>query len=276
MDNKQNIYPDDFIMSPKVDFAFKELMTNDLVRKGFLSAVLNIKDTKIKSTVMLNTNLKKVHEDEKQGILDVRLTMNDNTEINIEIQLAILSSWADRSLFYISKMYSEQVGINKKYSNLKKCISISILNFNLLKDTNDFYSSYHIREDKRHTIYTDKIEFHIIELLKLPTNSDGSPIYDWAKFIITEDREDFKMLAKKNIYLDEAYKQLDIISQDQQKRLEYTARQKALYDYNTMMEERFEDGIQQGIEQERTRLIQSLKQNGFTDDQIEKILTTEE
>ncbi len=31
----------DFIMSPKVDFAFKELMRNEKVRKGFLSAVLN-------------------------------------------------------------------------------------------------------------------------------------------------------------------------------------------------------------------------------------------
>lgn len=91
-------YKDDFIMSPKVDFAFKELMTNDMVRKGFLSAVLNIKDTDIKSTVMLNTNLKRVHDDEKQGILDVRLTMNDDTEINIEIQVAFLSSWADRTL----------------------------------------------------------------------------------------------------------------------------------------------------------------------------------
>ena len=30
---------DDFIMSPKVDFAFKELMRNDFVRIGFLSAV---------------------------------------------------------------------------------------------------------------------------------------------------------------------------------------------------------------------------------------------
>ena len=42
---------DDFIMSPKIDFAFKELMRNDYVRKGFLSAVLNIKDTMIKSTM---------------------------------------------------------------------------------------------------------------------------------------------------------------------------------------------------------------------------------
>ena len=36
---------DNFIMSPKVDFAFKELMRDETVRKGFLSAVLGIKDT---------------------------------------------------------------------------------------------------------------------------------------------------------------------------------------------------------------------------------------
>ena len=31
-----------FLMSPKVDFCFKELMRNSEVRKGFLSAVLEI------------------------------------------------------------------------------------------------------------------------------------------------------------------------------------------------------------------------------------------
>ena len=97
------MYSEDFIMSPKVDFAFKELMRDEMVRKGFLSAVLNIKDTDIQSTVLMNTNLPRVHEDDKQSILDVRLTMNNNTEINIEIQLAYMSSWADRSTFYLSK-----------------------------------------------------------------------------------------------------------------------------------------------------------------------------
>lgn len=77
------------------------------------------------------------------------------------------------------------------------------------------------------------------------------------------------MLAKKNIYLDEAYKQLDIISQDQQKRLEYTAKQKALYDYNTMMEERFEDGKQQ----RDIELIAKWKKKGFTDEQIKDLLS---
>ena len=80
-----------FIMSPKVDFAFKELMRDETVRKGFLSAVLGIKDTDIKKTVLLNTNLPKIHEDEKQGILDVRLTMNNNTETihSVSIQYII-------------------------------------------------------------------------------------------------------------------------------------------------------------------------------------------
>ena len=76
------------------------------------------------------------------------------------------------------------------------------------------------------------------------------------------------MLAKKSVYLDEAYKQLEVISQDQEKRLEYTARQKALYDYNTMMEERFNAGA----EHERKTMIEKLKKKVFTDEQIMNLL----
>lgn len=265
-------YTDDFIMSPKIDFAFKEIMTNAMVRKGFLSAVLNIPDTEIKTTTMLNTNLKLVHEDEKQGILDVRLTLNNNTEIDIEMQLSYLKSWADRSVFYLSKMLVEQVGIDKRYSNIRKCIGINILDFKYIKNTDRFHTSYHIREDKDYSVYTDVMEWHIIELPKLPANTDGTSLYDWAKFINTEDREGFQMLAKKSVYLDEAYKQLEVISQDQEKRLEYTARQKALYDYNTMMEERFNAGVEQGAEHERKTMIEKLKKKGFTDEQIVDLL----
>ena len=98
------MYSEDFIMSPKVDFAFKELMRDEMVRKGFLSAVLNIKDTDIQSTVLMNTNLPRVHEDDKQSILDVRLTMNNNTEIPIcphgqtEVHSICQKCWWNRSV----------------------------------------------------------------------------------------------------------------------------------------------------------------------------------
>ena len=249
---------DNFIMSPKIDFAFKELMRNDIVRKGFISAVLDISPESVKSTVLLNTNLPKIHEDEKQGILDVRLTMNDNTEIDIEIQLAYMSAWADRSTFYVSKMLVEQVGINKKYTNIKKCIGINILDFEYMKETERFHTVYHLREDTE----------HIVELPKLPKTDDGTDLYDWIKFIKAENKEEFKMLSKENEYLKTAYEALEEISADQQKRLEYTARQKALYDYNTLMEESYN----RGRTERDSELLVKMRAEGMGEDVIKRVL----
>ena len=74
-----------FLMKPKVDFAFKEIMTDEKARTGFLAAVLKIDPDNIKETQILNTNLRKEHEDDKQGILDVRLFLNNDAEIDIPI-----------------------------------------------------------------------------------------------------------------------------------------------------------------------------------------------
>ena len=99
-----------FLMKPKIDYAFKEIMMDERARTGFLAAVLKLDPSEIKETVILNTNLRKTHGDEKQGILDVRILMDDAAEIDIEIQLSVMAAWADRSLFYLSKMYTEQIG----------------------------------------------------------------------------------------------------------------------------------------------------------------------
>lgn len=240
----------EFLMKPKIDFAFKEIMMNEKARIGFLSAILKLNPVDIKKTELLNTNLRKLHEDEKQGILDVRILLNNATEIDIEIQLSMLSVWADRALFYLAKMYTEQIRPGQNYSVFKKCVSISILDFTLFPDNTDFYSCFHIREDSRHTLYTDKMEFHVLELPKLPDKlkEDSGDILLWAKFINAERKEEFDMLAEKNTYIESAYEQLQVISQDKQKRLEYEAREKAILDYNQGIFEAEQRGIQQGIQ----------------------------
>lgn len=240
-----------FLMKPKIDFAFKEIMMNEQARIGFLSAVLGFNPADILETQILNTNLRKLHEDEKQGILDVRILLNNQIEINIEIQLSVLNVWADRSLFYLAKMYTEQLHSGQDYSALKKCVSISILDFKLFPEDPEFYSCFHLREDARHTLYTDKMEFHILELPKLPKElqEDSSALLLWAKFINAEQKEEFDMLAEKNPYIESAYEQLQVISQDKAKRLEYEAREKAILDYNQMMYEAQAQGLAQGLEQ---------------------------
>lgn len=236
----------EFLMKPKVDFAFKEIMANETVRTGFLAAVLEIDPKSIKETVLLNTNLRREHEDDKQGILDVRLRMNNEAEIDIEIQLAELNVWADRSLFYLARMFTEQIHPGESYRLLKKCVSISILDFVLFKDEENFYSCFHIMEDTRHFRYTDKMEFHVIELPKLPVKESYTKLELWAKFINAEEKEEFDMIAEKDPYIDSAYRQLQIISQDKQLRMEYEAREKAMRDHNEMIYEADKRGEERG------------------------------
>ncbi len=165
--------------------------------------------------------------------------MDDNTEIDVEIQLMVFKAWTSRTLFYVSKMVTEQIEEGEDYSEIKKCVSISILDFKLFDDTEEFYSCFHLREDTRNTLYSDKIEFHVIELPKLPEElkEENSDLLLWSKFLDAEREEEFKMLAEKNVYVGKAYSRLQNISMDKEKQLEYTARQKEILDYNQMMKE---------------------------------------
>lgn len=254
-------FMEDFIMKPKVDMAFKEIMMDEMARTGFLSAILKIRPEDIRETRILNANLRREHEEDKQGILDVRILLNDAVEINVEIQLAKLEVWANRALFYLAKMYADQIAPAQDYSVFKKCVSISILDFKLFPEEEDFYSCFHIREDTRNFIYTDKMEFHVLELPKLPEGlrEDCSNIELWAQFINAERKEEFDMLAQKDPYIKSAYEQLQVVSQDKEKRLEYEARQKAIWDHNQMMLEAEERGRKQGEEQiERINRLNAL------------------
>lgn len=257
----------DFLMKPKIDFAFKEIMMDEQARIGFLSAMLKLNPEEIKETQILNTNLRKQREKEKLGILDVRILMNNNTEIDIEIQLSAISVWADRALFYLAKMFTDQINSGEDYTIFKRCVSISILDFELFSGQPEFYSCFHIREDSRHFLYTDKMEFQVMELPKLPKElrKDSSDIELWGKFINAERKEEFDMIAAQNKYIGSAYKHLQMISQDDEKRMEYEARAKAIRDYNQGMLEAEQRGRAEGearINKLNTLLIQD---NRFND-----------
>ena len=264
----------EFLMKPKIDFAFKEIMTDEKARIGFLSAMLKLNPEDIKETILLNTSLRKTHGDDKLGILDVRVLMNDDTEIDIEVQLSELSVWAERSLFYLAKMYTEQINPGDSYNKFKKCVSISILDFKLFNDTENFYSCFHIAEDNRHSLYTDKMEFHVLELPKLPDKpkNDSDNILLWAKFINAERKEEFDMVADKNPYIESAYHTLQVISQNKEKRLEYEAREKAIRDHNQFLLEARQKGRAEGREmgEERINVLNTILINSNRIDDLKR------
>ncbi|MBQ9199623.1 MAG: PD-(D/E)XK nuclease family transposase, partial [Lachnospiraceae bacterium] len=104
----------------------------------------------------------------------------------------------------------------------------------------------------------------------------GTDLYKWVQFLKAETKEEFEMIVQGNHYLESALKRLEVISQDEQKRLEYTARQKTLYDYNTFMEENYDrgydDGRAEGKQEKESELIAKWKAKGMTDEEINALL----
>ena len=236
-------------MKPKVDFCFKELMEFEEVRQGFIAAVLGIEPEEVIKTELLPTHLRVRHNKDKLGILDVRVILNGDIQLDMEIQVAKFLFWRERSLFYLSKMYSDVILTGEGYHVLGKCIHVGILDFILFEEDEEFYSCFHMWEDKRRRKYSDKFEIHIVELPKLAEHEyPETALLKWAKFLNAEKKDEFEMAAKTDPHIQKAYEQLLHMSEDGNKRLIYEARQKAIYDYNTQIYSNWHSGYAQGEE----------------------------
>lgn len=194
-----------FIMKPKIDFCFKELMEFAEVRRGFIAAVLGISPEEVVSTELKPTHLRVKHQKDKLGILD----------------------------------------------------------FILFEEDEEFYSCFHLWEDKRRRIYSDKLEIHIVELPKLAEREyPETALLKWARFFNAEKKEEFEMVAKTDPHIQKAYDQLLYMSGNEEKRLLYEARQKAINDYNTQMYSNWHDGYSEGEEKKLIELIcKKMKKN---------------
>lgn len=243
----------DFIMKPKVDFCFKELMEDAIVRRGFISALLNIQPDEIEETLLIATHLRKEHVIDKFGVLDICVLLNGTTQIDVEIQVASFPLWPERSLFYLCKLFAGRITEGENYGSLGKCIHVGILDFVLFPEVETYHSCYHFREDNRRQLYSDKMEIHILELPKLAQKEyPASELLDWVRFLSADSREEMERMAEKNEYLEKAYERLKFMSADEIKRREYLAREMAIRDHNYLMGENLRQGRAQGIAEGRT------------------------
>lgn len=262
---------DNFLMSPKVDYCFKELLAYPEIRKGFVAAILNKEPEEIAETTLMPTILSKDTEDGKYGILDVRVRMKNGSQMDLEMQVAPFEFWNNRVIFYLSKMYAEQVKEGDKYKNLKPCIHVSILNFNLFHEDRTCFREIAFCDLTTKQKYTDLLEIYVLELKKLPPEQKEEPlIIKWMRFLAAESREDFEKMAGEDNYINEAYEVLQKLSADERKRLEYEARQKAIRDYDSQMSSSREEGIRIG-EDRLNHLYEKLMRDHRSDDLVKAI-----
>ena len=250
------------LLDPKMDFVFKNIFgseKNSKILISFLNATLKPKDL-ITSVEIKNTDLNKGYIEDKFSRLDVKATTSNEEIINIEIQLKNEYNMIKRSLYYWSKLYSEQLNEGEDYSILKRTICINILNFKYLK-TRKFHSAYRLKEIYSNEELTDVAEIHFIEIPKLEDGSDEKDmLVPWIEFLKDPESEKVRNLEMSIEEIRQAKDELIKMSNDDTQRELYEMRAKTLRDKISALNEAERKGIQKGIQEgEKKKAIEIAK-----------------
>ena len=228
-------------LAPKSDLAFKELMRNEDVRKNFISSVLDIPLEEIQSVRLENTILSRRGRQEKECVLDVKMLLNGDRRINVEMQIRRVAYWDKRSLYYLARMYTEPLFRGHQYDRLKKCIVIDILDFDW-DDSPEYHRVYGLRDEKGE-LYSDQLEIHIIELKKELT---GDRLDDWIRLFQIGSREELESMRSENAGVQAALEEVKAMNLFRMAKLRYEEHLKNQRDLWAMEVAAKEDGWKAG------------------------------
>ncbi len=202
------------------------LQKNPKVLKSLICSLLDLHPDDIRSIQILNPINLGASIDNKTFILDINILFNNNTLINLEMQVKNLPNWEDRSLSYLCRAF-DQLQKGMDYAAAKPAVHISILNFTPFPDLPEFYASYKLLNEKNHQIYSDKFSLRMLDLtcIHLATPHDLACRLDcWARLFKAATWEEIKMIAEHNADLLEASETLYTLNADYMIRKQCEAR----------------------------------------------------
>ena len=242
------------LLNPKIDFVFKKIFGSEEhpeILISFLNAVLKPKKP-IVSVEIKNLDLEKEYIEDKFSRLDVKALTSNKEIINIEIQLKNEYNMIQRSLYYWSKLYEEQLSEGDRYDKLSRTVCINILDFKYLKNDR-FHNGYRLKEIETNEELTNLQEIHFIEIPKLKRFESTEEIVDllegWVEFLRDPESEVIRKLEMSNKEIREAKDELYRLSRNSKERELYYLREKSLRDEISALANAKEKGLKEGLKQ---------------------------
>ena len=242
------------LLNPKIDFVFKKIFGSEEhpeILISFLNAVLKPQKP-IVSVEIKNSDLEKEYIEDKFSRLDVKALTSNKEIINIEIQLKNEYNMIQRSLYYWSKLYEEQLSEGDRYDKLSRTVCINILDFKYLKNDR-FHNGYRLKEIETNEELTDLQEIHFIEIPKLKRFESTEEIVDllegWVEFLRDPESEVIRKLEMSNKEIREAKDELYRLSRNSKERELYYLREKSLRDEISALANAKEKGLKEGLKQ---------------------------
>ena len=242
------------LLKPKIDVVFQSLFSkkNEKITKAFAEAMLDEKVKKI--TINDDKELFREKPEDKLGILDLELDINDTEKVDVEIQLVDRSNIQERLLFYFSKLYYNEVKKGDDYKKAKRVVMVAILDYDLdlTKEVKRMETKWKLREENaKDLVLTDKIEIDIIELSKVRAEYERNKQNkkaQWALFINDPNTREVKDIMKENEDIEEAVVTVHKMTEDEKMRRLADLREKAIMDEKAIRRKGYEDGHDAGYE----------------------------
>ena len=278
MENKKSI--DNMRFTVRNDYAFKKLFgrqENIIILQEFLSVVLELDKSEFQDIIIENPTVGNYYADEKQGILDIKVTLQSGQKISIEMQNLWEPHYEKRTYFYWASRYLEKFEPGKAYKYLTRCISIHILG-EVFPLTDELHSIYRVINVKNFQPFSDDLEFHFLDLTKLKQEENNSDLELWLKFIQTEDKAVREELGRRNAIMQYANEVMNQFYADKKERLNYEAAFRYESDRATLLEAGIDIGEQRGklqtarnMKADGIGVLSIMKYTGLTAKQIEAL-----
>ena len=224
--------------------------------RSFLQATLRIPREEYESIEILDPNLLREYADDKLGIIDTKLKLRDGRIIHIEIQKSVTAELKERIVYYDAKLITEQLKSGDDYGSIRQVISIIITDEVMIPSSLRYKHRFTMYDGEAEIEFSNLIEINTLELVKLPAGTDGTELYDWARFIAANIEEELLMVEDSNPVIKKAAVILRELSADERARDLFERREKALRDERMRIRGALKQGLEQGLEQGIQRGIQ--------------------
>ena len=229
------------------DYLFRALLQkNNKVLKGLIGALLHMDVDSITSAVIQNPIELGKSFDDKTFILDVKVLLNNNEIIDLEMQVINYYDWPERSLAYLCRSYDNLLK-GEDYINIKAVHQIGILDYTLFEEYPEFYATYGLLNLSNHHLYSSKFLLSVLDLthIDMATEEDQKYRIDyWARLFKATTWEDISMLAQSDVNLKEAAETVYVISQDELIREQMIAREDNIRSEKAM-KKHYEDAMEE-------------------------------
>ena len=253
-------------VNPKIDLVFKKLFgseENKDILMSLINAILPYHQQIAKLSLKNPYNVSDYAEG-KLSILDIKAEDEKGIRYDIEMQIKGTGFYGKRTLYYWAKMFGSQLDYTPEeqeeqakgagYPDLKKCIVISLMDFNFFDDAK-YHRFFTLKDGQTNEIHKDLdyLDLYFIELKKSKKQIQPAQtiLERWISFLNNAYRYTHDTLPKELAEIKEIRKasaKLDVMYLDENERNYFESQQKFWLDENTRIRVAVEKAVGEAVE----------------------------